>query len=299
MRIIMLPFKIMLGLLCIMLLTINFLMSATTALILGFLVWLIPHGTSLSRTAQHAFGIVPWTWYTLNFAILQLTTAGKWHMTGDRQSLSPKQWYLILSNHQSWMDILVIGCLFRNLAPPLKFFIKKELLWQLPIAGLAGYFMGFPFMSRHSKAEIQRNPALRNKDIETTRKACKRFLDAPTSIINFVEGTRFTTKKQAQQRSPFKHLLKPKAGGIAIVIEELHQQLDGIIDVTIRYDVDKVSLLNLLFGKVRGIHVSFIKHPIPPTIVGDYFKDRSFRPIFQSWLNDIWQQKDKQLDLPS
>lgn len=299
MRIIMLPFKAILGVLSLVLLIANFLFIAITALVLGFLVWLIPRRTQFSRTAQHYFGIVPWTWYTLNFAILQLTTAGKWHFNGDKQALSPKQWYLLLSNHQSWMDILVIGCLFRNCTPPLKFFIKKELLWQLPIAGLAGYFMGFPYMSRHSKAEIQRNPALKGKDIETTRKACKRFMDVPTTIINFVEGTRFTQKKHDQQNSPFKHLLKPKAGGIAIVVEELHKDLDGIIDVTIRYDADKPSFLNIILGNIRGIHVDFVKHDIPPEIVGDYFNDRAFRPAFQGWLNKIWEAKDQRLDTQS
>lgn len=289
-------FKLIRGFFCILLLCINFIMIAVLGFLLGFLVWLIPRNTKLSHAGQRFLDIIPFVWYSTNLAILKISTAGKWHFSGDTASLSKTRCYLMIANHQSWMDILVLGCLFRGLTPPLKFFMKKELFWQLPIAGFVCYFLNFPLMSRHSKADIRRNPSLKGKDIETTRKACARLKETPATLINFVEGTRFTKQKHTQQSSPYQHLLKPKAGGIAIVIQELHETLDGIIDVTIRYDADHASFLNLVLGNVRGIHVSFIKRPITPDIVGNYFANREFRPQFQSWLNRIWKQKDQQLE---
>ena len=53
----------------------------------------------------------------------------------------------------------------------------------------------------------------RGADLEATRRSCERFATRPTSIMNFVEGTRFTPAKHTGQDSPYTHLLRPRAGG--------------------------------------------------------------------------------------
>ena len=44
------------------------------------------------------------------------------------QELSLNKKYLVLANHQSWVDILVLQRIFHRKIPFLKFFLKKELL---------------------------------------------------------------------------------------------------------------------------------------------------------------------------
>ncbi len=63
----------------------------------------------------------------------------------------------------------------------------KKILWSLPIAGWACYFLGYPFIARHSHEEVRKNPQLKTKDIETTRAACAKFKEFPTTVMNFVE----------------------------------------------------------------------------------------------------------------
>ncbi|MCE6984794.1 acyltransferase, partial [Pseudomonas frederiksbergensis] len=78
-----------------------------------------------------------------------------------------------------------------------------------------------------------------------------KFRGKPTAIFNFAEGTRFTQAKHRQQQSPFKHLLKPKAGGVAFVLAALGEQLDALLDVTIVYPGDKApGFWDLLSGNL-------------------------------------------------
>ena len=49
------------------------------------------------------------------------------------------------------------------------------------------------------------------------------------SVMNFVEGTRFTAVKHAQQQSPFANLLRPRAGGVAFVLEAM-AHVQSIVD---------------------------------------------------------------------
>ena len=288
-------FKFLRGCLGLFLVVINLIVHALLTLIIGCLVWLIPDTLTVSLWAQRFVLLIPTSWSQFNFWILKLSTFGKWDIQGP-PTLSRRNWYMLISNHQSWLDILVLGGVFCQKIPPLKFFMKKELLWTLPIAGVCCYLLGYPFMARHTASDIRKNPALQGQDIETTKKACEKFKRLPTTIINFVEGTRFTQKKHDDQQSPFHHLLKPKTGGAAVVINEMQDCLNGILDVTINYDTDKLSFFGLLSGDVRKITVQYDVIPITDEILGNYYVDRQFRKRFQHWLNILWQQKDTLLD---
>jgi 1-acyl-sn-glycerol-3-phosphate acyltransferase len=173
--------------------------------------------------------------------------------------------------------------------------MKKELLWSLPVAGWACYVLGYPFMARHSHEEIRKNPRLKSKDIETTRAACMKFKEFPTAVMNFVEGTRFSAAKREAQQSPYQYLLKPKATGVALVLQELHAQLSGIVNVTLHYQPQNLSLWQFLRGKIERIDVHYELLPITPDLVGDPYADRVFRKHFQQWLSEVWQRKDQRL----
>src|SRR3546814_9530339 len=113
---------------------------------------------------------------------------------------------------------------FNRRIPLLKFFLKQELI-KVPLLGLAWWALDFPFRKRFTRAEIEANPSLKGKDLETTRKACEKFKEMPTSVMNFFEGTRFTQAKHDQQQSPYEFLLKPKAGGTAFALSAMDGKL--------------------------------------------------------------------------
>lgn len=237
---------------------------------------------------------LPVYWMVVNKWILKMNTYGKWEIKGSGD-LNLKSWYLVIANHESWTDILVLGGLFSRKIPLLKFFMKKELLWQLPLAGIDAYLLGYPILARHTRNDIRKNPKLKGKDIEATKQACQKFKEFPTTFMNFVEGTRFTEKKRIGQNSPYQYLLKPKAAGTAIVITEMADKLKGIINVTIHYDAEHKSLWNVLCGKINKIYVYYELIPMSDDLTGNYYEDREYRKNFQQWINGIWEEKDKMI----
>ncbi len=203
--------------------------------------------------------------------------------------------YLVLANHQSWVDILVLQKVFNRRIPLLRFFLKRSLFW-VPVLGLAWWALDFPFMGRYSRKQIARNPELGRRDMEATRRACARFRDIPVAVMNFVEGTRFTRAKHDGQGSPFRHLLKPKSGGVAFVLDAMGQGLHALLDVTIVYPGGIPSMLDLMADRVPEVQVLVRERPIPAELVaGDYQGDRAFRARFQQWMNGMWQQKDEDI----
>jgi 1-acyl-sn-glycerol-3-phosphate acyltransferase len=229
-------------------------------------------------------------WIARNNAILTITKRINWQVTG-LEGLDPKGWYLVISNHQTWVDILVLQKIFHRKIPFLKFFLKKELIW-VPIMGPAWWALEFPFMKRYSKEFIRKNPHLEGKDTEITIKACERFKTIPISVMNFVEGTRFTKAKHAKQQSPYKHLLRPKAGGISFVLHAMGRYFNQIANVTIIYPEGPKTFWDFLCSKECDVRVHVEMLPVTPDLIGDYAKDPAFRDTFQEWLNKLWDDKD-------
>ncbi len=235
------------------------------------------------------------TWITINNVILALTRKIDWQLTLP-EGLSRNEWYLVISNHQTWTDILVLQKILNRQVPFLKFFLKKELIW-VPIMGPAWWALDFPFMKRYSKSFLEKYPHLQGKDIEITKKACAKFREIPVSVMNFVEGTRFTPEKHRRQNSPFRNLLRPKSGGIGFVFSTMGEYLTGILNVTIAYPNGPYTFWEFLCGKVREIIVDVEILPITEKQTGDYINDPVFREEFQGWLNGVWEEKDQKIDM--
>lgn len=210
------------------------------------------------------------------------------------ENLSKQEWYMMVANHQSWVDILLLLRIFNGRIPYLKFFLKQSLIW-VPLLGLAWWALEFPFMRRHTKAQISRDPSLQGKDIEQTRKACEKFRYNPVTIINFLEGTRFTAAKYAQQQSSYRHLLMPKAGGLAFTLAAMNGQLHRLLDVTIYYPEGTPTYWDYACGRVKRIRVHIRQLPIAPELIGNYNEDEAFRGRFQLWVNQLWREKDELL----
>lgn len=233
-------------------------------------------------------------WIAGNSGWMNLTQRTTWDVQGI-EDLNPRSWYLVNSNHQSWVDILVLQHLLNRRIPLLKFFIKYELIW-VPIMGLAWWALEFPFMRRHSEEFLKKHPEMRGKDQETTRQACEKYALIPTSVMNFLEGTRFTQAKHDRQQSPYQHLLKPKAGGMALALNAMGDKFRAILDVTIVYPDGAPAFWDFLKGKMHRVVVRVRPLPVPQHLLtGSYSEDPAFREAFAQWVQQLWREKDAQI----
>ncbi|AYC31784.1 acyltransferase [Pseudomonas cavernae] len=234
-------------------------------------------------------------WIAGNSGWMWLTQKTAWNLNG-REQLKHDGWYLVTSNHQSWVDIIVLQHTLNRRMPFFKFFLKQELIW-VPVIGLCWWALDFPFMKRYSKAYLARHPEKQGQDTLTTRQACEKFRDVPVAIFNFLEGTRFTQAKHDEQGSPFRYLLKPKAGGIGFVLDAMGDQLKSLVHITIHYPDGNPSFWDFLCGKVRQVVVRYHRQDIPQQFLGnDYNNDEAHRLAFQQWVNQLWQAKDQELE---
>lgn len=235
------------------------------------------------------------SWIACNSGWMRLTQKTDWDVAGVDQ-LRYEGWYLVNANHQSWVDIFVLQHLLNRRIPLLKFFLKRQLLY-VPVMGLAWWALDFPFMRRHSDAYLKAHPEKRFEDIETARRACEKFARVPTSVMNFAEGTRFTAAKHDAQRSPYRHLLKPKAGALALALGVLGERFNSLIDVTIVYPQRAPTFWEFLCGRMSRVVVRVHRREIPSELLtGDYAKDPRFRRRVQHWLQEVWQAKDAEID---
>ena len=272
--------------------TLNTIFWCFFLFIVALLKAIVPHG-GWRRQCSRILNWLATRWIAVNNLNLRVMNAIRWDIRG-LEALRAGNWYLVLSNHQSWVDILALQTTLNQKVPMLKFFLKKELIW-VPFLGLAWWALDFPFMKRYSKKQLAENPRLKGKDLEITKKACEKFKHTPVSIMNFVEGTRFTPKKKSAQNNHFNHLLTPKAGGIAFVLGSMGEYLHKIIDVTIVYPEKIPTFWEYISGKVNKIIIDFEVIPLNDVLIGDYFNDTEHKHQFFNWLNALWQTKDNKI----
>ena len=213
----------------------------------------------------------------------------------DDNNLSKDEWYLAISNHSSWADIFIILTATNYKIPLLKIFMKKE-LWWIPFVFLANTTLNMPFVHRHSREALKKNPELRYKDYESTIKSCKRFHRTPTTIFSYAEGTRHTSEKHIEQNSPYQNLLKPKVGGIATALSAV-PQINKLLDFTIVYESSKKSSWSFLKGDMRNVKVDIQEYSIPDNLKNkNYLDDGSYRADFKQWIEALWVKKDARFE---
>ncbi len=266
----------------------------TTPLLLVSLFKLALPFPSFRRACNRVLVWLAELWIAVNSGLIDLFTRTRFDVEG-LHGLKPDGHYLVLANHRSWVDIAVLQKVFNRRIPLLRFFLKSQLIW-IPFLGLAWWALDFPFMKRYSRKVLARHPELAGKDVLSTRRACEKFRGMPVSVMNFVEGTRFTAEKHARQDSPYRHLLRPKAGGVAFVLNAMDSSLHSIIDVTIVYPNGTPTMLDLMADRIGQVRVRIGERAIPAQFKGgDYENDKAFRVGFQRWLNGIWSEKDQQV----
>ena len=213
----------------------------------------------------------------------------------DNNEFDKNQWYMAVSNHQSWADIFILLVAAHKRIPLLKFFMKKELAW-IPFVFLANKTLNMPFVNRHSKKQLEKNPNLRFKDYENTLLACKRFQRSPSTIFSYAEGTRNNSTKHKAQNSPYKNLLIPRVGGIATALSAM-PNIDVLIDYSVVYKSGKRGAWAFLKGDMRDVKVSVKKYNIPENLKNkNYSTDEKYRKNFKIWIEGIWEEKDKEIE---
>jgi 1-acyl-sn-glycerol-3-phosphate acyltransferase len=282
--------RLLTGILTTTLLLLNTLVLICPLLVFALLKLVLP-----GRGRDYASWAVMWvaeTWSEIDKAIFALCIPTQWDIRGV-ENLRKDTSYLAVSNHQTWVDIPALIESLNRRTPFFKFFLKKELIW-VPLLGLAWWGLDYPFMKRYSKAFLEKHPELKGKDLEITKAACELFKRQPVTVVNYLEGTRFTEAKRQQQQSPYRYLLKPKAGGVAFVLAALGEQLDALLDVTIVYPGNKApGFWDLLNGSISRVIIDIRVRELDPMLwSGDYENDAEFRQTVQAWVNQLWVEKD-------
>jgi len=233
-------------------------------------------------------------WVAGNTLLLRGSGSAEWSAKGT-ETLRPDGWYLVLSNHQTWVDIVVLQQIFNRRVPFLKFFIKQELVW-FPLLGIGFWALDMPFMKRYSPSYLARHPEKKGRDLEATRKACEKFRHTPTSVLNFVEGTRFSEEKRDRRQSPYRRLMPPRSGGIAIALSSMGTLFEAVLDVTLCYPDGPPSFWGMCCGDRVRVVAEVDTLALDEALTrGDYAEDREFRKRVNRWLADIWQRKDERL----
>lgn len=280
-------------------LTTTLLLLNTVVLICPLLVFALLKLVLPGRGRDYASWAVMWvaeTWSEIDKAIFALCIPTQWDIRGV-ENLRKDTSYLAVSNHQTWVDIPALIESLNRRTPFFKFFLKKELIW-VPLLGLAWWGLDYPFMKRYSKAFLDKHPELKGKDLEITKAACELFKRQPVTVVNYLEGTRFTEAKRQEQQSPYRYLLKPKAGGVAFVLAALGEQLDALLDVTIVYPGNKApGFWDLLNGSISRVIIDIQVRELDPALwAGDYENDPEFRQAVQAWVNQLWVAKDQRIE---
>lgn len=282
------------GTISLLILSFNTILCVTALFPLALVKLTVPV-TAVRKRLDPLLNRIAEAWMHLNNLWMAMAGRVRWVVTGAEE-LSRKRWYLVEANHQSWADIFVLHKVLGGRIPMLKFFLKRELI-RVPLIGLAWWALDFPFMRRHSEAFLRENPERRGDDLTTIRRSCEKFALVPTAVMNFLEGTRFTPERQAADQSPYKHLLKPKAGGIALALNAMGERFHSLLDVTLFYPAGVPTFYQLLAGRMREVVVRVRELPIPTDLLGgDYSADPEYRARVQQWVQQLWSEKDRELE---
>ncbi|HDS1817531.1 TPA: acyltransferase [Pseudomonas putida] len=286
--------RLLTGILTTLLLLLNTVVMICPLMVFALLKLVLP-----GRGRDYASAAVMWfaeTWSEIDKAIFALCIPTQWDIRGVER-LRKDTSYLAVSNHQTWVDIPALIESLNRRTPFFKFFLKKELIW-VPLLGLAWWGLDYPFMKRYSKAFLDKHPELKGKDLEITKAACELFKRQPVTVVNYLEGTRFTEAKRQEQQSPYRYLLKPKAGGVAFVLAALGEQLDALLDVTIVYPGNQApGFWDLLNGSISRVIIDIQVRELDPALwEGDYENDPAFRQTVQAWVNQLWLEKDQRIE---
>lgn len=216
-------------------------------------------------------------------------TLGRMHVTFNSDPLPKGENAVILSNHQSAVDIVVqlaFGKSFERLGD-MKFF-AKDILKYIPGPGWGMVFLDCIFMKRDWTRD--RENVVRR--LQGFKKA-----GAPIWVNLYPEGTRLKPSKLAAaqefartQNLPIpKHVLIPRVKGFLATVEGLEGHVDAIYDLTIVYPNGKApTLWELLSAQGNEVKVEIKRYPVEALP-----KDATGR---SQWLMQLYRDKEPQIE---
>jgi 1-acyl-sn-glycerol-3-phosphate acyltransferase len=127
----------------ILIITVNLVILPVLVIILAFFQKIMPVTSLKNILYRTSHQLVPDIWVAINSFAMKVASSAPWEII-RKGELHRDGCYFLMCNHQSWLDILVLQRVFLGKIPMLKFFMKQNLLWSLPIGGLACYMLDFP-----------------------------------------------------------------------------------------------------------------------------------------------------------
>lgn len=282
------PILLVLNLLGIAFIT---LVLALPMLVLVLIRFILPKQVAkvIDKINQGIFRI----WCEFIAGLIHLTNKVEWHIPKEIPTI--KGSCILICNHISWTDIVILLYIFRGKIPITKFFLKKSLIY-IPIIGLVCYALGMPFLNRYSRQQLLKNPKLLQKDIQSTKKACQLLLETPSTLVNFLEGTRYTKEKAKLQNSPYKNLMPPKVASLGVSLGLIGRKVDCILNTTLLYPDNTGNIfIQMLQGRLHTIIATVERIEITDDLIGDYLKDKKYKADFTNKMKDLWSQKDQHI----
>lgn len=281
------------GSLVLLIVSVSTIVLTTIIFLLSIFKFIAPKGV-VRNAVSRGLSSLGELWVSVNKGLAWFYRGMEWDVQLPAE-LDRNKRYLIFSNHQTWVDILVLQHCLNRRAPFMRFLLKQQLIW-VPFLGVAWWALDMAFLRRYSRQELIRNPSLRGKDLENAARACEKLKHIPVSMMTFPEGTRFTKTKQKQQKSPFEHLLRPRYGGIGQVLYSFDDALDCLIDVTIVYPYGTPGTWQFVSGQIKKIIVRIQLRPIGGGLRGVNFREqREAKSQLKTWLNEIWIEKEHEI----
>jgi len=279
------------GAIVLLLVTVSTVVLTTVIFVLSIFKFLAPKGRATNAMTR----LLSWCgelWVSVNKSLTWFYRDMEWDVQMP-DGISHKGRYLIFCNHQSGVDILALQHCLNRRAPFGRYLLKQQLIW-VPVLGVAWWALDMAFLRRYSRQELIKNPSLRGKDLENAASACEKLKHIPVSMMTFPEGTRFSEAKRKAQSSPYKHLLRPRYGGVGQVLYSFDDALDSLIDVTITYPRGTPGVWHFISGQVKKISVNIQLRPIGESIRGRNFREDSVaKSELKTWLDGIWEEKEQ------
>lgn len=185
-------------------------------------------------------------------------------IAGDVISLPEHEPFVLIANHYTWLDILVLYARLFRKNTSFVFVMKRSLIY-LPFIGLICWGLGHPLVERGSRSK--KNQAI-------LKQGAKKAREYNYGIAIFPEGTRYTGGKK---KSIYRHLLKPHAAGLDHIVQEMG--VKKIVDVTLIYEKKKITIWDFLRKRVGEVKIKV-------EILSDLGE-------IKPWLLNRWDKKDQ------
>ena len=237
------------------------------------------------------------TWFSIFMGHLEHFGGLTLQLTGD--AFHPNESALVICNHRSWADTVVIYSLARQVRMhgDVKFLAKRPLL-LFPIYGFAGWILDVViFIKRQSTSAGRRMTKVFSNLTDPRRER------APYWLISYLEGTRFTREKRekaiqfAKDRNlkVLDQLLQPRTKGFIATVQALRGNATAVYDITIGYQESDKREMSPTFKEMyflasmtnRVIHVH--QRRIPLNEVPEDEEE------LKQWIYKLYEQKDELL----